>query len=267
MASSLLSILGGMVLIVAVFFVLKDGTRRSLSDKDLKRFFGDDQFIWVEEGQFIQGFDVGYDDQRPAHKVSFTGGFELSKFEVTQAQWEAVTGLNIRKQRDQADPSLPLKGEGPDHPVYYVSWDDIQAFIVLLNEADSSYVYRLPTEAEWEYACRAGTTGDWAGNLEMMAWYRGNSGGETHPVGSKNPNAWGLYDMHGNVWEWVQDFHAPYPTGSVIDPLGSSTGTLRELRGGGWYCGTPGLRSGLRYGRKPTDRHAAIGFRIVREKR
>jgi len=255
----------GSIILIVIFLGCDREVNRPTAE-DLDKLFGDDLFVWVEAGRFVQGYDIGYDDQRPAHEVIFNDGFEISKYEVTQAQWYAVTGLTIEAQRDRVDAAMPLKGTGPDHPVYFVSWDDIQVFLARLNEADTSYTYRLPTEAEWEYACRAGTTGDWAGNLEAMAWYRGNSGDETHPVGSKDPNEWGLYDMHGNVWEWVQDYHTPYPSGSVVDPVGAVTGNLRELRGGGWYCGTPGLRSGLRYGRKPTDRHNAIGFRIVRVK-
>src|SRR5437667_5221339 len=114
----------------------------------------------------------------------------MGKYEVTQAQWESVMERN------------PSRFRGADRPVEQVSWNDVQQFLQKLNARGDGYRYRLPAEAEWEYAARAGTSGPYAGNLDAMAWYEQNSGKQTHPVGQKQPNAWGLYDMHGNVWEW-----------------------------------------------------------------
>ena len=125
---------------------------------------------------------------------------------------------------------------------------------------------RLPTEAEWEYACRAGTTGAYggSGNLDEMGWYDGNSGDKTHPVGQKKPNAWGLCDMHGNVWEWCSDWFGDYPSGSVTDPTGPSSGSYRVLRGGSWRSVAWGCRSAYRcYGYDPDGRFNSIGLRLL----
>jgi formylglycine-generating enzyme required for sulfatase activity len=153
------------------------------------------------------------------HRVTLTQGFYMGKCEVTQAQWEKVTGSN---------PSL-FRNVGPEAPVETVSWDDCQAFC---QKAGGGL--RLPTEAEWEYACRAGTTGAYAGNLDEMGWHLGNSDGMTHPVGRKKPNAWGLHDMHGNVREWCQNAPHKYPDGDVTDPVGPDQQENRLIRGGSW---------------------------------
>ncbi len=145
-------------------------------------------------------------NEGPQHQVTISKAFELQTTEVTQSQWQAVMG------------STPSDFKGPDLPVEQVSWDDAQAFISKLNALGDGYRYRLPTEAEWEYAARAGTTGPYAGDLDAMAWYSQNSGNKTHPVGTKAPNAWGLYDMHGNVWEWTQDWDGAYSSSAVTDP-------------------------------------------------
>src|SRR5436853_7544725 len=129
----------------------------------------------------------------------------MGKYEVTQAQSEAVMGSN------------PSKFQGADLPVESVSWNDVQKFIQILNSHSRKYSYRLPTEAEWEYACRAGTAGDYAGKLDSMMWYGENSGGKTHPVGQKQSNAFGLYDMHGNVWEWCEDWYHENYNGAPTD--------------------------------------------------
>jgi formylglycine-generating enzyme required for sulfatase activity len=137
----------------------------------------------------MMGSDSGDSDEKPVHKVTLPQPFYLGKFEVTQEQWQAVMGSN------------PSNFKGPKLPVENVSWEDCQGFLAKLQEK-TGRKFVLPTEAQWEYACRAGTTGDYAGNLDAMAWYDRNSGSTTHPVGQKQPNAWALYDMHGNVWEW-----------------------------------------------------------------
>src|SRR6185295_12837821 len=131
------------------------------------------------------------------HKVRITRQFEIGKYEVTQEQWQAVMGDN------------PSNFKGANLPVEKVSWNDAQDFLLKLNARDG-YTYRLPTEAEWEYACRAGSMGDFAGELDDVAWYDKNSGSKTHPVGQKRPNVWGLYDMHGNVSEWCSDWYLEF---------------------------------------------------------
>ena len=151
-------------------------------------------------------------------------------------------------------------------PVEQVSWDDVQEFIRRLNERESAsgYVYRLPTEAEWEYAARAGTTGARHGELDEVAWYSDNSGPTTHPVGEKQANAWGLHDTLGNVWEFVADWYGEYPAGAVTDPQGPDTGSGRVIRGGSWGGGAGYVRSAVRFSRSPGHRDGFIGFRLVR---
>jgi formylglycine-generating enzyme required for sulfatase activity len=175
---------------------------------------------------------------------------------ITQAQWEAVMGEN------------PSKFKGRSNPVENVSWDDIQVFIKRLNQKEGTNKYRLPTEAEWEYAARAGTTsaysfGDDADSLGRYAWYDGNSGDKTHPVGQKQPNPWGLHDMHGNIKEWVQDWYDQdyYAKSPARDPRGPSGGLFRVLRGGGWIDDAEDLRSAYRDSIFPNIRH--YGFRLA----
>ena len=145
-----------------------------------------------------------------------------------------------------------------------VSWEDVQEFIKKLN-AKGEGTYRLPTEAEWEYACRAGTTGAYSGsNLDEIGWYNSNSGNKTHPVGQKKANAWGLYDMHGNVWEWTEDWYGTYSSGNVTDPTGASSGSVRVFRGGSWAGPAENLRSAFRLTYTPSYRYDNLGFRLLR---
>ena len=160
-----------------------------------------------------------------------------------------------------------------NNPAVYISWNDCQAFIRKLNQMEGGNKYRLPTEAEWEYACRAGSAkrfsfGNSDGQLGGYTWYDGNtdSAGEAyaHGVGTKKPNVWGLYDMHGNVWEWCRDWYGDYPSGSVIDPEGPSSGVYRVYRGGSWGDEAGGCRSANRNRREPGNRFVILGFRLVR---
>jgi formylglycine-generating enzyme required for sulfatase activity len=172
----------------------------------------------------------------------------------------------------------PSNFKGAENPVENVSWEDAVEFCRKLSELPAEKaagnVYRLPTEAEWEYACRAGTTtnfsfgddesdfGDYAWCVENSANETHNSANETHPVGDKLPNAWGLYDMHGNVLEWCQDWYGDYPSGSVTDPSGATSGSNRVSRGGSWGYSAEGCRSALRYGGLPSFRYDYFGFRV-----
>jgi formylglycine-generating enzyme required for sulfatase activity len=204
-------------------------------------------------------------DEKDMHPVHLTRPFYLGKYEVTQAQWEAVMGNN---------PST-FKGDS-NRPVENVSWDDVQEFIRRLNSREGGAMYRLPTEAEWEYTARAGTTtrwsfGDEARQLGRYAWYDGNAGGQTHPVGQLQPNPWGLYDMHGNVWEWVQDwydseeFRRRSRTGiTVVDPVGPSSGSRRVNRGGCWINPARFCRTADRYHGTPGERRPDLGLRLLR---
>ncbi len=214
------------------------------------------EFVWYPPGEFLMGStgSEADDDEQPLTRVRISRGFWLGKYEVTQGQWQAVMGSN---------PSL-IDGCGADCPVERVSWDDVQEFIGRLNEKAGGQRYRLPTEAEWEYAARGGTTGDRYGNLDAIAWYDGNSGSRTHPVGQKAPNAWGLYDMLGNVFEWVQDWKGDYPGGNVTDPQGPRSGSFRVIRGGSFGIGAEFCRASGRSGFSPSDHDVNIGFRLLR---
>ena len=196
--------------------------------------------------------------EKPVHTVRLTQAFYLGKYEVTQGQWQAVMGKNPSQFTGDAN-----------RPVEQVSWDDVQEFIRRLNAREGGAQYRLPTEAEWEYAARAGSTtaysfGNDARQLGEYAWYRDNAGGKTHPVGQKKPNAWGLHDMYGNVWEWVQDWYADYAAGSAVNPAGPSSGSGRVIRGGSWGAGAGYCRSAYRGRDAPGDRDGDLGFRLLR---
>ena len=217
------------------------------------------EFVWMPTGRFEMGSpadEEGRNDDEVQREVRIGRGFWMGKYEVTQGEWEAVMRSN---------PSW-FSNCGSRCPVEQVSWEATQEFIRRLNERESGseYRYRLPTEAEWEYAARAGTTGVRYGELDLIAWYWNNSGGTTHPVGQKQANAWGLHDLLGNVWEWVGDRYGEYPAGSAEDPTGPSTGSYRVFRGGGWYAYARLVRSALRYYYSPGARSSSIGFRLVR---
>ena len=219
-----------------------------------------DEFVKIRPGEFDMGSDKGgASDEKPVRRVRISKPFQMGKYEVTQEQWEAVMGDN------------PSGFEGARRPVENVSWGDVQEFIGKLNQRNDGFEYRLPTEAEWEYAARAGTTGDYAGNLDEMGWYGANSGNETHPVGEKKPNAWGLYDMQGNVFEWVQDWYDSEYYGSRpnpdTDPTGPASGSLRVVRGGTWSYPAQYCRSAYRFRDRPGYRFNALGFRFLRQAR
>lgn len=211
--------------------------------------------VYVPAGSFMMGSTNGSSDERPVRQVTIKAGFYIGRFEVTQAEWQKVMGAS----------DSHFKGDRL--PVEKVSWNDAQSFINKLNaRGEVQFRYRLPTEAEWEYACRAGTTGDYAGVLNEMAWFSENSVSKTHDVGGKRPNAWGLADMHGNVWEWCDDYYHESYKGAPTDGSAWVTGGLmrdRMLRGGSWDFAANVLRSAFRKGATPTLRRNYIGFRVV----
>jgi formylglycine-generating enzyme required for sulfatase activity len=218
------------------------------------------QFVKIPTGSFMMGCSAGdhecQADEKPAHRVSITRPFEMSKYQVTQAEYEGVTAVS------------PSYSKGPNLPVEGVSWDEAQKFCEALNVKNDGYHFRLPTEAEWEYAARAGDSSCRYGPLEEVAWSRDNSEGKTHPVGEKKPNRFGLYDTLGNVWEWVQDWHSItyYGHSPESDPPGPVTGEYRVSRGGSWRGVVRGYsRVSARYMLKPNVRSIVVGFRCVRE--
>ena len=214
------------------------------------------ELVLVPAGSFKMGSPNGESHENPVHDVTISQAFYMGKYEVTQAQWQAVMGSNPSNFKDC----------GGNCPVENVSWDDAQNFINKLNARGDGFSYRLPTEAEWEYACRAGTTGDYAGDLDAMAWYEKNSGSKNHAVGTKLPNAFGLFDMHGNVWEWCQDWYHNSYNGAPTDGSAWLSGreqTSRVLRGGSSGDVGGNLRSADRSDDAPDDRVGGIGFRVV----
>ena len=213
------------------------------------------EFVHVPPGKFMMGSTNGNADEKPVHQVTINYSFYTGKYEVTEEQWQAVMGNNPSNFKDC-----------PNCPVEQVSWDDAQKFVQRVNQMNDGYTYRLPTEAEWEYACRAGTTGEYAGNLSEMAWYSENSGNKTHPVGGKRPNDWGLYDMHGSVSEWCEDWYHETYYGTPTDGsawLSGGKQMYRVLRGGSRYEPANISRSAYRAWDFPADRNLSLGFRVV----
>ncbi len=267
------------------------------------------EFVLIPKGNFIMGSEKEDEDrwnsilskfglktdmarERPSRLVRISRSFFFGKYLVTQQQWRYAAQKLPRVKRDLVSSPSVFKGELL--PVETVSWDDCEEFIARLNALYDGYEYRFPTEAEWEYACRAGTTGDYADDLDTMGWYANNSGNspidpllgwinsghdwetyrssvlepnecQTHPVGLKASNAFGLYDMHGNVWEWCADWFHPdyYKSRQVNDPKGPPSGHYRVLRGGAWFAGANNCRSALRYRYSPTERKNFTGLRVV----
>ena len=229
----------------------------------------EEAFVYIPAGTFHMGspdHEPGRKSDERLFEVTLTERFFIQVTPVTQGQWKAVMGSN---------PSHFSEG-GDDLPVEGVTWFQVQDFIKKLNSQGDG-VYRLPTEAEWECACRAGSASAFADgditelfcnldpNLDSMGWYCGNSGRKSRPVGRKNPNAWGLYDMHGNVSEWCQDWYGEYPAEPKENPRGPSSGTGRIVRGGSWFSNAKNCRSACRFYWPPNSNADFIGFRLVRE--
>jgi formylglycine-generating enzyme required for sulfatase activity len=213
------------------------------------------EFVWIPAGEFMMGSSGGEANEQPIHKVHLDG-FWMGKYEVTQGQWKALMYDNPAKFKN-----------GDNYPVEQINWGDTLDFIVELNKRSKDH-FRLPTEAEWEYACRAGTPGQRYGELRDIAWFNENSKGHTHPVGQKKPNAWGLHDMLGNVWEWCQDWYAEnyYATSPLENPGGPSSSFFRAFRGGSWQGIPQRIRSACRFGGGPSSRVDILGFRLARTK-
>ena len=259
--------------LVASLLVLPVAAQESFTSS-----FGQD-FVFIPAGEFVMGtedFDALAEEvepdrlanlrkELPAHKVTISRGFFMATTEVTQQTWLDIMGYKPGKEkRWQRDDWARL-------PVSRVTWETVQEFIAELNEADERYRYRLPTEAEWEYAARAGTTGLRSfpyAQMDDYAWYRAN-GDKPMPVATKKPNAWGLYDTIGNLWEWVEDAYDPtyYQRSPAVDPKGPEPSRWRVMRGGSYHCTPERVGVAIR-GSWVQDRSLSIlGFRLVAEKK
>jgi len=222
---------------------------------------------WIPLGRFPMGSpddEVGrVNDEGPQHWVTLSRGFWLADAPCTQAEWKAVMGTE------------PSDFKGSDLPVEQVSWEDCQEFCKRLRSRFPGLGARLPSEAEWEYACRAGTTGAYNDGsmcteprgkdpaLDKLGWFDENSGGKTHSVRQKEANQWGLYDMHGNVWEWCEDWFGDYNADDQVDPAGPASGCGRVFRGGSWYSLARNCRSAKRLWWPLYDRNRSFGFRLA----
>ncbi|MGD9731133.1 MAG: SUMF1/EgtB/PvdO family nonheme iron enzyme [Desulfamplus sp.] len=244
------------------------------------------EFAYIPPGTFMMGSPASEPDRQDdetQHEVILTKGFFMQTTEVTVAQWRLFatsTGYKTEAETDGGayvwngkefvkDARIYWDNPGftqtDNHPVTCISWNDAQKFITWLN-TETNMQYRLPTEAEWEYAARAGISSGayaYSGNLDAMGWYSDNSEGSTHQVAQKKSNAWNLYDMHGNVLEWCQDWYGAYASNVITDPNGPSSGSYRVFRGGCWGSSARYCRSALRYGRDPSDGGSFLGFRLV----
>ena len=238
------------------------------------------EFVWIDAGSFTMGttheqeqllrerdaWEEYFENEQPAHRVTITEGFYLGRSEVTQAQWEAVTGRKPWLGRDNVV-------DDPTRPAVHVSWRDVQTFVGRLNASAGEVLYRLPTEAEWEYACRSGGGGLWSfgdesADLGEYAWYMGNARGDgelaAQPVGTRQADPRGLFDMCGNVHEWVQDWSVAYGSEDQVDPTGPPSGDDRVLRGGSVGSSTYHARSALRFRADPYAKRGTYGVRLVR---
>jgi len=258
------------VLILVCFTFIMNEVRGQLPTNKKTVFFPGNiptYFIRIAKGSFLMGSKLSetgsQPDEAPQHKVTISKEFYLGQYEVTQSQWQAVMDEN---------PSVfKHNGVSGNLPVEMVSWDDIQLFLQKLNSFGIG-VFRLPTEAEWEYACRAGSYDrfPWGNDpeyelLSEYAWFYSRAEGKSHPVGQKKPNAWNLYDMQGNVWEWCMDWYGNYSGEQVTDPQGAEQGTGRIIRGGSWFNEPEALRCANRH-RHPIDsRQTNIGLRLILE--
>lgn len=218
--------------------------------------------VYIPAGTFMMGSPDSEpsheENENPVHEVTISKDFFIGKYEVTQAQWLALMDEN------------PSTEQNPNFPVNKVNWEDCQEYIKRLNAYHQTSGFRLPTEAEFEYACRAGTTtSSFFGEnpseeeMEKYVWFRNNSEGELHAVGQLQPNPWGLYDMMGNIWEWCQDWYGPYPSETQIDPKGPESGTEKVFRGPSWLGRPEWVRCADRGKFTPDNQRNTGGFRLV----
>lgn len=220
--------------------------------------------VLVEHGTFQMGSESGGSDVKPVHSVTISQDYYIGETEVTQGLWYAVMGQKPTSSGSQWSSSYGL---GDDYPAYYISWNDCQEFITKLNQL-TDQTFRMPTEAEWEYAARGGNksqgyTYSGSNTIDEVAWCNSNSSSSTHPVATKKANELGIYDMSGNVWEWCSDWYSSYSSDAVTDPVGATSGSGRVLRGGCWNISATYCRTAYRYNDDPTFRYHGNGFRLA----
>ena len=220
--------------------------------------------VYVEPGSFQMGSTTGDSDEKPVHSVTISKGYYIGETEVTQALWKAVTGNSPTMSGSSWSTTYSL---GDNYPAYYISYEDVQSFITKLNSLTGAQ-FRMPTEAEWEFAARGGNKSkgyEYSGSNTVgdVAWYYNNSGSKTHAVKTKAANELGIYDMSGNVWEWCSDWYGSYSSSSVIDPTGPASGSDRVGRGGSWYGNAAYCRSANRNNYTPTNRNYNLGVRLA----
>ena len=247
-----------------------------------------DGFELVKSGSFVMGSapdEPGRSPIEKQHPVKISYNYFISRYEVTQKQWEDLMGSTVSAQRNKANPKWKLFGEGPDHPMYYISWYEAIEFCNRMSKANGltpcysgsgenikcnfdASGYRLPTEAEWEYAARGGHLSkgymySGSDDVNSVAWQKNTGGDKIYPVGQKDPNELGLFDMSGNVYEWCWDFFEPFTDSSKADPVGAASGEKRVMKGGSWGVGAYNSRSGYRQEFDPAFRSHSVGMRLV----
>lgn len=240
----------GIIILISQLLAQKPGDKKIFSlNKNVKI-----EMVWIPGGDFIMGSPSSdnerYAEREVQHQVIITNGFWMATTETTQKMWEQLTNSN------------PSKIMGSNLPVEQVNWNEIQIVLKKIHLTDNKF--RLPTEAEWEYACRAGTTSPYAGNRDAMTWHSENADRTTHRVASKNPNAWGLYDMHGNVSEWCSDWFTASIGTNAINPPGPKNGERRVQRGGQYTGRVKHTRSSDRSSDEPNLKSFFVGFRFAR---
>lgn len=259
------------VLLLLVLTSCKDETVLILKEPILEM-----EFIKIKKGSFLMGDYENLKDSEILHEVNLTYDYWLGKTEVTQAQWGKIMG---NKELHPQKPS-PFRNVNPDFPIVSISYFEIELFLDKLNDLSTEYQFRLPTEAEWEYACRAGTKtpfsygavlddslANYNSKIKSKYTNKGTFLGSPAPVSSYPANQWGLFDMHGNVWEWVSDWYAPYTSDKVTNPTGPCEGKEKVIRGGSWYFGAENAKSSCRRTHEPDLWGFSIGFRIICEKK
>ena len=252
--------------------------------------FAQENMVRINGGTFLMGSPANDPDPQkfnlPQHRVTLSS-YYIGKYEVTQKEWTEIMGTTVRQQQTKSKTTWPLSGEGNFYPIYFVTWYDAIEYcnkksikegltpVYTINRNQNELTvtwdrkangYRLPTEAEWEYACRAGTTTTFSSgsSVNNAGWHSENANNRSHSVGEKQPNPWGLYDMHGNVFEWCWDLAGDYTAEEKNDPINSSDYDYRIYRGGSWFTGPVGLRTIMRYFRNPNTSTHYIGFRVAR---